>query len=47
MCYLDKEKTAVKSNEREMRHSSLPASKDHHKGDSDKYSPHSLAAELE
>lgn len=47
MCYLDKDKTAVESREREMGHGSLPASKDHHKGDSDKYSPRPLAIELE
>lgn len=47
MCYLEKEKTAVESTERGMGYSSLPAPKDHHKGDSDKYSPCPLAIELE
>lgn len=47
MCYLDNEKTVMESSEREMRNSSLPASKDHHKGGSDKYTPHPLATEQE
>lgn len=47
MCYLDKDKTVMGSSEREMGQSSLPASKDHHKGDGDKYSPCPPAIELE
>lgn len=37
----------MESSERKMGHRSLRASKDHHKGDSDKYPPHPLAVELE
>lgn len=47
LCYLDKGKGVMKSSERQMGHRSLPASKDHHKGDSNKYPPHPLAIELE
>lgn len=46
-CYLDKDKTAVESSEREMAHRSLLASKDHHTADKDKYAPRPLAIELE
>lgn len=40
MCYLDKEKTAVESSERQMGHGSLLAPKDHHTADKDTHHVH-------